>query len=342
MPEPQNPGQVNENALFESDPFVENELTQEAITAEIMGEQNPNNPNPNPPAPGTPPPAGDDSFESFVENTIKASNPDYILPESIRTGKKVDGTPLTAREKHELLSQQIIANTAIPGEDDAFVQQYLSAKAKGIDANSFVNQYNSRINMLNMPSAEFVKTMYRSVADAKGERRYTDEDIDKLIEGKSAIEIDQMADGMKRNYAQSQLQKMEADSTAAIEKENKEYQPVVDSFVSQLKNGTSIFGFDLSAEDKEALGTEVSKLFVRSPKDNMNEFERIMSDDNFVLQIAPLILMVKNGKYRAAMTALKEATKAKAIEKLDSAPGNQGGGLGKSNQVDESKLYDMQ
>lgn len=341
MPEPQNPGQVNENALFESDPIVENELTQEAITAEIMGEQNPNNPNPNPPASGTPPPAGDETFESFVETTIKSANPEYVLPESIRTGKKADGTPLTAREKHELLSQQIINNTEVDVEKDSFVQQYLSAKAKGIDANAFVNSYNNRVNMLNMPSADFVKTMYRSVADAKGERRYTDEDIDKLIEGKSAIEIDQMADGMKRQYAQSQLQRMEADNTAAIEKENMAYQPVVDSYVAQLKNGTSIFGFDLSAEDKEALGTEVSKLFVRSTKDNMNEFERIMSNDNFVLQIAPLIVMVKNGKYKSAMTALKEASKAKALEKLDANPGEQGGGIGKSNQVDESKLYDM-
>ena len=302
-----------------------------------MGTPDPSNPNP--PAPGTPP-AGEETFESYIESSIKASNPEYQLPEMIRTGKKADGTPLTAKERNDLVLQQIIANTEIEGENDDFIQQYLSAKAKGIDANSFVNQYHGRINLLNMPSAEFVKATYRSVADAKGERRYSDEDIDKLIEGKSAIEIDQMADGMKRQYAQTQFQKMEADNTATIEADNKKYQPVVDSFVAQLKNGPSIYGFELPAEEKEALGTEVSKLFVRSTKDGQNEFERMMSDDNFVLQVAPLLIMVKNGKYKAAMTALKEATKAKALEQLDPTPGNQGGGVGVSNQIDEAKLFE--
>lgn len=333
--ENQNQG-VNEEALFSPQEVNETELTQESITASILGNQNPNNPPT--PAPGSE--GTEETFEAYIENTIKAVNPEYKLPEYYRTGKKADGTPMTAREKHELLTQEIIANTEIEGDDDDFTRQYKQAKAAGIDANSFVNQYNSRINLLNMPSAEFIKTAYRSMVDAKGERKYSDEDIDKLVEGKSQIELDQYAAGMKRQYAQVQFQKMNQSNVESIEADNKKYQPVVDSYVQKLKSESTIYGFELSAEEKETLGNEVSKMFVRSTKDGMNDFERMMSDDNFVLQIAPIILMVKNGKYQSAMTAMKEAIKAKVYEKIDPNPQNPGGGgVAQNNVVDEGKLY---
>lgn len=335
--ENQNQGPViDESALFEQNEVVDDNLTQDDITAEIVGEK------PSSPATtGTPSQMVEDTFESYIENSIKAVIPEYQLPEAIKNGKKADGTPLSAKEKHELLVQQIIDNTDFEGDQDDFMRQYKQAKASGIDANSFVNQYNSRVNLLNMPSADFIKTAYRNVLDARGERRYSDEDIDKLIGGKSQIELDQYAEGMKRQYAQAQFQKMEASNTASIEAENQKYQPIVNAFVDQLKSGTSVYGFELSNDEKEALGTDVSKLFVRNTRDGMNEFERMMSDDNFVLQVAPLLLMVKSGKYNSAMKAMKEAIKAKVIDKLDPNPSDQGGGLGASNSVDESKLFDV-
>ena len=336
MDENQNQGPViDENALFEPNEVVDDNLTQDDITAEIVGEKQPSG------QPGDQTQGGSDSFESYIETSIKAVDPNYQLPEAIKNGKKADGTPLTAKEKYDLLVQQIISNTDFDGDEDAFMRQYNQAKAAGIDANSFVTQFNSKTNLLNMPSADFIKTAYKGVTDAKGERRYSDEDINKFIEGKSQIELDQYANSMKQRYAQTEFQKMEATNTASIEAENQKYQPIVNSFVEQLKSGTSIYGFDLSKDEKEALGTDVSKLFVRSTKDGMNEFERMMSDDNFVLQIAPLLLMVKNGKYNSAMKAMKEAIKSKVIDKLDSTPGDQGGGVGASNSVDESKLFDV-
>ncbi len=325
---------IDENALF-GEEVVSEEKTQESVTAKFLGKQEPTgsdatnqNANPNP-----------DSFEDYVETTVKAVNPDYKLPEMIRTGKKADGTALTAKERHDLLTAEIINNTDFEVDDDEFVKQYKVAKASGIDTNSFISQFNSRVNMLNMPSAEFIRNAYQSITDAKGERKYSDADIDKLIEGKSQIELDQYAGSMKQQFAKAQYQKLSQDTASAIDAENKKYQPIVDSYVQKLKSEQSVYGFELSTEEKETLGNEVSKMFVRNPKNGSNEFERMMSDDQFVLTVAPLLLMVKNGKFNTAMTAMREKIKAKALEKLDQVPPNGQGGAGIILKVDEAKLY---
>ena len=338
--ENQNPdNSIDENALLEGTPiFDPNVETQEEITASIVGTKE--TPGQSTPAATTTSgtPAADD-FDSFIETSIKEVNPDFQLPIELREGKKADGTPLTKAEMHKLRLNLILENTQLDLEEDEFVRQYAQAKANGINANQFVTDYSRRVNVLNMPSKDFIESYYRGMMKGDGQRQYDDAAIQKFIESKSDIELDQIANQMKGEYAKQMAGKITQEQGRQIEQINQKNAKIVEAYTEKLKTENSIFGIDLPEAEKTEVITAVQKMFVKD-KTGTSEFDRIMQNDQIVLQIAPILHLLNTGKLQGLVSTMKETIKAKETDKLDPKPNIVGGSVQGPEGIDEKALVD--
>jgi hypothetical protein len=312
-------------SLTGSAPVADGEVTQESLAAQFNV---PSNEKPNEGSG-----LNSSEFDAYIEAEIKAVNPDFALPQELKTMKKADGTPLTAKEAHDMRLKLILDNTEIETDDDEFIAEYRKAKANGVDQNSFLQQYNNQNRILNLPSKDFLGVYYKSMKTAEGTPRYSEDELNKFFESKSAIELDQIAGSIKEKIKGSIDFKVSADRVQQIDQQNRENAQIVNAYVEKLKTDQNFYGIELGEADKGEMLKSVGSMFTKD-KRGISEFDRLMSDDNFVLQAAPILHLLKTGKLQTIITALKESVKGKTLDNLDPNPKNPDGSVASPAKVD--------
>ena len=282
-------------------------------------------------------------FERHVYESIKAVVPEYDLPAEFKTGKKADGTPLTEKERYNMLVEQILDHSDLDDdyENDPVLAKYREAKAKGIDFNTFALQHSRAINLLNLDSREFLKVSLASLKNTKGEQTYTEEQINEHLDKKTAIQLDQEAKAAKSRYYQTMLKQQyqvkEKDFQANAENVDK----IVNSYLTEVKTKKQLAGFDLSEGEMTEYANTVNDLLKINPQTGQNKIgQMLMSDDQLILDILPFIWMRNSKKYESKLSALKEAVKLGIETKLgDKLEDNSGGAFAKQNGIDVNQLY---
>jgi dTDP-4-amino-4,6-dideoxygalactose transaminase len=172
-----------------------------------------------------------------------------------------------------------------------------------------------------------------------GQRQYDDNAIQKFVESKSDIELDQIANQMKGEYAKQMAGKITQEQGQQIEQINQKNAKIVEAYTEKLKTENSIFGIDLPEAEKTEVITAVQKMFVKD-KTGTSEFDRIMQNDQIVLQIAPILHLLNTGKLQGLVSTMKETIKAKETDKLDPKPNIVGGSVQGPEGIDEKALVD--
>lgn len=315
--------------LVEDTPLSGEGLTQDDVAAQFKAVEQKNESNE----------AGTkySDFDAYLEEQIKAVVPDYEIPKELKTMKKADGTPLTAKEAHELRVKVILDNTEVEADDDEFISNYRKAKANGVDPNSFVQQYNNQNSILSLPSKDFLHVYFKNMKTAEGNSRYSEDDINKFFDTKSAIEIDQYAANLKDKIKSSMDFKVSSDRLQQIEQLNQQNAKIVNGYVEKLKTDQNLYGIELGEAEKEDMLKSVGSMFMKD-KSGVSEFDRLMSNDNFVLQVAPVLYLLKSGKLQTIITAMKEGVKSKTLDNLDPNPKSAPGSVSSPGGIDIDDL----
>lgn len=281
----------------------------------------------------------DDWFTQGLNNFYQP-NDENPLPSEIVKGVDKDGKKLSPEERLQAYQAFLFSNAQFGNtpEQDAFIRNFLVASQdEDFNMKEYIQNYSKQVNVLDLPSKEFLKQVYKHTAKAEG-YDWTDEEINKKVDSMDSMQADMEAKKYKKEVQNTLSQRQEKDLTQTLEKTQKDNKLILNKYLSTITGSPSntIGGFEFSEAEKKEFVESLPKFFekkiVESPdggKYIASEADELitelLTDEQKSMTLLPFLWMIKNDKLKGFSSNLKEKVKKSIEDGLDDGPGKQSG-----------------
>lgn len=270
----------------------------------------------------------DEYWAEFKERVHTEDKP-YELPKEILTGKKEDGTPLSKKEKFDILLDHIYKNTTFDNQDDEFIKSYRVARQdKDFDFNKFINETGQKNSVLNLEGKEFMTAMLKQEKNKDGGQKYTDKDIEDYIGKLTPIELDQKANELKASYKKQNEQFLNQQKESITAKQQEEFnkweanrKKEVEQVTKEFEKLDNIGGLPISEADRKIFNPIFDKLTQHNPETGQLFMDDYLQSDNKSLYKALYVLhKIDTDGISKYIGELKNNLKSETLKKLNIKP----------------------
>lgn len=260
------------------------------------------------------------TFTSQFEADMKASNPEYNLPEGFDSMPEAD--------RYNLIKE----NFSKPQSEDPFVSSYMKAKEQGYSSDDFINQQTLGKSVKNMGSREFLvndlkRENGKSEANPNG---WEDNDIISHVDGLNKVDLDIKANERK----QSILNTLDAETAqhkealrAQVKKqaETANAGPIVktvDTLFSKMAKMKDIGGIPHNPDDQAKFKQMFTDAVSINPDTGYSRTRELFSNDEVLYKALYLYSKVAEGdsSLRTFLSGFKEEYKQDILDKTGLAP----------------------
>jgi hypothetical protein len=270
----------------------------------------------------------------------------WDFPEEIKTGKKKDGTALTAEEEFELIKDTVIDNTDFTN-GDTFLEEYLESKEKGLSTDDFLKtKVKSFVDHSSMTSRDKAVQSYKDYRDDNAKSLkdkdgnwidgWSDDDIEVEVDDLRPIQLKKISDEYDSNITVREQKKIKQDidnyntktekTYQVLEKENEQ---LVGKYLKNIEGKNTIAGIEFSEAEMAQYRRELPTFMKRelkvdektglkyyiSPAEELLRDVLSKTEDTF--ELLPYLFMVKNKNLKGYTTKIKERVKENLEKTLD-------------------------
>lgn len=234
------------------------------------------------------------------------------IPDEIKQGKFQEGV-----DEFDALQQAFAAMVKIPELEDPFIQGYINTPPE--ERSSFVASYNAVEGVLKMDADAGLKYVYQQEKNEKGERRYTDEEIEDDLKSRSKLQKDREWNELKAKINESRQPKQptEAEILSAISEENARRMKILEPIMAEEDGLNEIYGIPYTPEMKESFKNAFSVLNSINKKTGNPIIYDFLNDNNNLKDVIRAYALTKDNKLSAYLSDFKEDYKEKIIDSLD-------------------------
>ena len=223
-----------------------------------------------------------------LKTRLSTDDNPYELPTEITEGKWGEG-----RTEFDALVATIAQNLRHPDPleqiQDPFMQRYIAESQKeGFDRNEWLKNESGRVNLLDLPSKEYLFQKFKSEATANN-LEWTDDDINNHISSMSPIQRDLEAKKLK-DVDRAELEKTQTINTEAIRtqqlaklKEMNDKRVEIAKTVIQAKADGDVFGLDVSKADRDEYNKAFPEMIKLDPQTGTHKISQMLQSDNELL-----------------------------------------------------------
>lgn len=277
----------------------------------------------------TEPSASYDPMWDIFKSKVSSDEYKYEIPDLLKTGK--EGKPLTKEEEFDLLVDNIIKHVEIQ-DDDPFIAAYKAEKAKpDFDQNKFFESYKSEADIFELPSKEYLTTVFKRQAEDE-KNGWTDDDINQYLGTKSKIELDMMASQHKqqnkaamieqaRQREKENYQKNKEAIDQRVKDVNMRISSDADKLISKMITESSIGGVPHGQADIEEFTPFFKSMVSIDPATGKPPITQLLSNDETLYKAMYLLFKADKG----AITDYKEKFKQDILNKTGLSKRVEGG-----------------
>ena len=212
---------------------------------------------------------------------------------------------------------------------DPFLDGYNATPAE--KRAEYIANYNQASQVINMDTDAGLKYVYQQVKDAKGERAYTDADIDADIAGRSKLSKDREWNQMQETMKLEQARALEVPVPT---------QAQVDTYIANANTAviakitpmllaedamTEVHGLPYTPEMKATFKEDFTKLNLTNPKTGDPYLYEFLSADDNLRDMVRAYSLSKGNKLNVFLSNFKEDFKEDTFNKLGVSLKPQGG-----------------
>ena len=285
----------------------------------------------------------------ILKKNLSDDDNKWDLPEEIKTGKKKDGSVLTAEEEFDLLKDTFIDNTDFT-DGDPFISEYIEAKEKGLSADEFLKtKVSSFIDNSKLSTRDKAIQSYKnyrddnkdSLKDSEGNwiDGWSDDDINDEVDDLKPIQLKKVADEYDNNVKEREQKKIRQDienynkNTEKIYyKLEKENEQLIDRYLKNIEGKNTISGIEFGeaemAQYRKELPTFMKRQLKTDEKTGLKFYispaeellRDVLSKTEDTFELLPYLFMVKNKTLKGYTTRIKERIKESLEKTLDDVP----------------------
>jgi hypothetical protein len=271
---------------------------------------------------------------TFAER-LKLKGIDVEVPEELN---KPDANP---EEVINFIERQLEENVAY---SDPFINEYVNAsKQEGFSREKFLQQYNHKVSLLNLPSKDFLYNYFKS-QNGKSEQNpdgWTDEEINTHLSKLTRIELDTQAGQLKSKLKES-IFKPKVDPEALAKKAeiaNKALSKRVNTLFDVMSQEKEFGGIPHTEEDAKNFKEFFSAISTINPKTGRPILSTMLNDDK-VLYKAMYLLWKAEGTEKNIKAWLSDFKEGYKEDVLNRTRVNQRRDSGNARQVTVMKPED--
>jgi len=255
--------------------------------------------------------------ESEVYKEILGSE----IPEEVFKDDK--GESLPKKEVIKRINNMVAKKAQSKLLDDPFISQYVIERSKdGFNRADYIKNLTKANTVQNMDSKSFLEQYLK-------DRKYEESEIKKFIESKSKIELDELAEGKKKEYLESQNKENTKSYQEFIQRRTQEldvFNNKIGSFIDEYKTkvlSANKFPFKLAESDIEKVTSKMKELSrVGFVKVDGRQFEASpldarLNDNKFLLKVLPYIALEELGMLDKSIHQTFNKIKDREFEKID-------------------------
>lgn len=262
--------------------------------------------------------------------------------------KMPEFTPETERKALlDFLAQNLEQSSALPDDIPAELKEQFELHKQGkYDPHTYFQSKSPSEDVLNLPNKDFLRAMYKakygkSEANPEG---YDDTEVEKFLEGKSKIELDEMAQAHKAQVKTSREQRQIQQQQAQQKKLEEQFEAtrqqtltIAKDVVNRHKQVNDYFGIELTSEEKAEYDSKVFPDMVALDKETKSStLSKILQDDDLLYKLGAIVW--KRDALKGYISDQKEKVKEETENKLDPKLDSGGGAVKLSKLLDASKL----
>jgi len=279
----------------------------------------------NPTPPPTKPATQQDFIASF-EAEMKASNPEFKLPDNYAT--------MTPKEQVAFIKSTVTPKAV----EDPFVESYLKAKERGLSQEDFLQQAKLIDNIKAMSSREFlindlIRENGKSETNPNG---WSKEDIEAHIDSMNKIDMDMKAKERKESIFGSiekdnleyKTKQQEALRAQVEEINNGQVKTIVDNLFTKKSEQKDIGGIPHTPEEQAEFKQMFLDAVSLNPETGLPRTTEFFNDDEVLYDAMFLIHKARKegkGGLKHFLSTFKEEYKQDILNKTRIAPRKEGG-----------------
>ena len=220
-------------------------------------------------------------------------------------------------DEFDALQQAFASTVQIPELDDPFIKGYINTPPE--ERSSFIASYNAIEGVLKMDADAGLKYVYQQEKNEKGERRYTDEEIDDDLKSRSKLQKDREWNELKTKIDESRQPKQptETEILSAITEENNRRMKILEPILKEEESLNEVYGIPYTVEMKESFKNTFSVLNSINKKTGNPIIYDFLNDNNNLRDVIRAYALTKDNKLSAYLSDFKEDYKEKIIDSLD-------------------------
>jgi len=274
------------------------------------------------------PQAGDVSFASAFETSMKEANPEFVIDEGF--------SEMNDQDRFQYMKSNMSPN--VVESDDPFINSYLKAKEQGITPESFLEQRNIVEQVKAMTSKDFLIQDLKRENGATEEKPngWSDDDISEYVDKMNRIELDQVANKRKESiysqvdsenegYKARQIETIKANS---IEANDGPIKNTIEKLFTDMTSRKDIGGIPHTAEDQSEFKKMFTDVVSLNPETGYPRTRELFNDDKVLYDMLYLYHKANqkgNGGLKNFISTFKEDYKQEILDKTRLAPREVGG-----------------
>ena len=235
--------------------------------------------------------------------------------------------------EYDALVQTIIENTEYPGDNDPFISAYMEAE----DKNAFIDSYKNLQSIKKLAPDDGLRYIYKNEVDEKGERVFTDEDIEEEIGKMSTLqkkrewnEYQRRIDAHQKEEAGKISEQRKQEMLKNIDKIQEQRTSIANTLLAEEDKITDINGIPYTPEMREQFKKDFIELNKINPETGIPFFNEMLMDNNVLRDVIRAYSLFKDNRIKHHISATKEGNKKEVLEKTDLLPRSKSGVTRKS------------
>lgn len=297
-------------------------------------------------------PSNNDWFFNEMKTRISTAEKPWEIPQELVTGKKADGTEMTAAERFEATLKHIYDNTEFDNDDDDFIASYRAEKTAAgdkFDLHSYIQKQNDNLNILKADDNTFYTKYLESFKKEDGTSQYSADQIKDHISKLDPISLAEKVTALKSAIAEQNKQLTQKSNESIKQAEQAEYEKwetarkaEVSKVLADVKNTVKdIGGIPITEGDLKEFEPVFDRMTQRNPETgNLYMDDYLRSNNNQVFKMLYLMHLVDGGNMANYFSNYKEEVKQKLLDKTSISP-NITHGLGVQGGVSMPKSTDF-
>jgi len=234
----------------------------------------------------------------------------------------------TEDQLKDVINKQLESKFKPEDDNDPLLQEYKAAKEAGMTPEEFIERKKQALEFVNLNPDDGMKRYFQSIPDEKGERKYTDEQINEYLGKLTAIEKDQMWSGIREKIAggqQQQTTQQKPDYKSYVDQVNQQIEQDYKDLFDKKAKQEELFGLPYGETEKADFNKKFLDLIKVDPeREPVQIFPRkaidILNDPEKLYNLLYLNDMIESGKFEKMMKDMKDNLSEEFLKKGGLAP----------------------